>query len=1026
MDLSQVPRICCAITPNFDLCLECFSGTHAQLMSTKAGAAKNSAAAADGSARKKEFSEGYRVADSTRYCIFPSVKSVIVKNPPSQGMDGPDAENSAVARNEQRETESGGENDRKVKRQKIDLNFGSTGATLQDNHNDEAKAQAIDCGDVTAPDTDQKNLTQSEDLDDKNPCITECKQGTEKKVVDVKSEKSEQMASEKEADTCTFPMNEDALVNTVGSKIEKEMAPVDISKQETEGEEKDHLDIRADEDSVESKKEGCSSIEVKDITMHEHHETKKTERKQEPLKAHLKNHENIMMSEKGGESEQGACSESNAERKKNDISITENEEDSNDPAREEEGVSHVRNERKEGKAQFTMEIETSTVVNNVKEDLSQVDITRRSVKFLPDSSAKNFDGNDVVMKEVNSLGDDRNKAHSDEVENRETSRIDDDIANEELSHDENLKKPLVVRDSTDDRNELQRKDNNNNSDGEEQKENFEKFSNTEKPGSDNNESKKGLTTLMKEAKEEDHFKHSEKVNIESRDKENRPISSESEKVGSQGVAQPNMEVDEVRVSSQTGNNTLPISDENLENRKISSSSIADIQSGVNEESIQVPSVENNIVEYGMKNDDTKNMWTAEEDLRLIDAIETLGLGNWADIAEEVAGSSGSSQNKTPKKCMERYFDDFLGRYGHILPQYTVIVEEEEDEKERTEGSCKEQRSETTSTLDEKYRPNLGRKRMRSETKRTSTFKMINKKRYKVVPTSSIPGYEKIWEDPFLPSMPDKVVKEGDEVGRDLSVKSELLFLKEIDKNKQDRDKIEEDYKKNKLNKPGGPTVLPPHPEDAKNLQGSEVAGYMPRRGDFDVEWDNEAENILADMEFSHHDTPEDRELKMKVIGIYNSKLDEREKRKRFLIERNLLNFRQKQLEDAIRPADERDLVNRMRLFARFHGAQEHEKFIENMLKAKRLRKEIAKLQMYRRMGFTSLVDAERFELDRDRRELHRIACREKELEEGKKRADEIAASKISTSMNKISGTGHESYLKQYKASGLVQTSALIW
>ena len=35
-----------------------------------------------------------------------------------------------------------------------------------------------------------------------------------------------------------------------------------------------------------------------------------------------------------------------------------------------------------------------------------------------------------------------------------------------------------------------------------------------------------------------------------------------------------------------------------------------------------------------------------------------------------------------------------------------------------------------------------------------------------------------------------------------------------------------------------------------NTPGAQLAGYMPLRGDFDVEHDNDAELLLADMEFT--------------------------------------------------------------------------------------------------------------------------------------------------------------------------------
>lgn len=40
-----------------------------------------------------------------------------------------------------------------------------------------------------------------------------------------------------------------------------------------------------------------------------------------------------------------------------------------------------------------------------------------------------------------------------------------------------------------------------------------------------------------------------------------------------------------------------------------------------------------------------------------------------------------------------------------------------------------------------------------------------------------------------------------------------------------------------------------------NASASEIVGYMPLRGDFDFEFDNEAELLLAEMEFNGRDFP---------------------------------------------------------------------------------------------------------------------------------------------------------------------------
>lgn len=54
------------------------------------------------------------------------------------------------------------------------------------------------------------------------------------------------------------------------------------------------------------------------------------------------------------------------------------------------------------------------------------------------------------------------------------------------------------------------------------------------------------------------------------------------------------------------------------------------------------------------------------------------------------------------------------------------------------------------------------------------------------------------------------------------------------------------------------------------LPGSDITGYYPLRGDFDVEFDNDAEVVIKDMEFHKNDPQEEIDLKLKILHIYNS------------------------------------------------------------------------------------------------------------------------------------------------------------
>lgn len=51
----------------------------------------------------------------------------------------------------------------------------------------------------------------------------------------------------------------------------------------------------------------------------------------------------------------------------------------------------------------------------------------------------------------------------------------------------------------------------------------------------------------------------------------------------------------------------------------------------------------------------------------------------------------------------------------------------------------------------------------------------------------------------------------------------------------------------------------------------DISGYNPKRQEFDPEYDNDAEQLLADMEFKEADTEEERELKLRVLRIYSKR-----------------------------------------------------------------------------------------------------------------------------------------------------------
>lgn len=118
-----------------------------------------------------------------------------------------------------------------------------------------------------------------------------------------------------------------------------------------------------------------------------------------------------------------------------------------------------------------------------------------------------------------------------------------------------------------------------------------------------------------------------------------------------------------------------------------------------------------------------------------------------------------------------------------------------------------------------------------------------------------------------------------------------------------------------------------------------LVGYMEKRGDFETEHDNDAEQIIGEMEFREEDSVWERALKLKVLEIYNRRLDARIERKEFVVSRGLLYKK-----DRRRSPEEREIHNSLRVFARFHSEAEHEELVQGLVKERRLRQRIEQVR----------------------------------------------------------------------------------
>jgi len=145
---------------------------------------------------------------------------------------------------------------------------------------------------------------------------------------------------------------------------------------------------------------------------------------------------------------------------------------------------------------------------------------------------------------------------------------------------------------------------------------------------------------------------------------------------------------------------------------------------------------------------------------------------------------------------------------------------------------------------------------------------------------------------------------------------------------------------------------------AKRLPGKELPGYMPLRNMFEVEFLDDAEELIAQVSFTKEETqqvlslppggqlPEDVLAKLEMVYSFNSHLDERAYRKSFAAERELLLSKENQRLLRKAPREEQVIRNSLRPLERFSNVVEHNMLVQGLLREDSLRKQLSNLKVH--------------------------------------------------------------------------------
>lgn len=171
---------------------------------------------------------------------------------------------------------------------------------------------------------------------------------------------------------------------------------------------------------------------------------------------------------------------------------------------------------------------------------------------------------------------------------------------------------------------------------------------------------------------------------------------------------------------------------------------------------------------------------------------------------------------------------------------------------------------------------------------------------------------------------------------------------------------------------------------------TDLSNFMPLRGEFEVEWDNDAENSVKDLIFEPDDAQEEREAKIRLLELYNERLEERYRKRKFVLDRNLHDMKAMKEKEKKRTKEEKEIYNKVKKFMNMMTMEEFDQFVASLLEEKALVQKIKEIQEYRRNGIRSFAEAEAFKNERP--QYHDTPKRGRPLGSGKKQM-ELARSK---------------------------------
>ena len=174
-------------------------------------------------------------------------------------------------------------------------------------------------------------------------------------------------------------------------------------------------------------------------------------------------------------------------------------------------------------------------------------------------------------------------------------------------------------------------------------------------------------------------------------------------------------------------------------------------------------------------------------------------------------------------------------------------------------------------------------------------------------------------------------------------------------------------------------------------------GYWVKRKDYDVEFKNEAEIQLSELEFKDDDHPAQVKNNYKCLKNYNNILDEREDRKKLVEEKNLFDVRKQINFDKKLSNQDREIYQTIKYNLKYLTKEQFYFLFESNVLEKNIKTRLNQLLFYQKLGCITYDDIQKYINEIKKENI-------KKKEENSEKEDEKMKLRTSTiiSTNKLS------------------------